>query len=85
MIVSRTPMRMSFVGGGSDIPAYYHFEEGAVLSTSINKYMYVSVNKKFDGDIRLSYSLTEDVNDVDKIMNNMCFKLVTIKSILEIL
>jgi D-glycero-alpha-D-manno-heptose-7-phosphate kinase len=60
-------MRMSFVGGGSDIPAYYHFEEGAVLSTSINKYMYVSVNKKFDGDIRLSYSLTEDVNDVDKI------------------
>ena len=67
MIVSRTPMRMSFVGGGSDIPAYYHFEEGAVLSTSINKYMYVSVNKKFDGDIRLSYSLTEDVNDVDKI------------------
>jgi len=58
---------MSFVGGGSDIPAYYHFEEGAVLSTSINKYMYVSVNKKFDGDIRLSYSLTEDVNDVDKI------------------
>jgi len=67
VIVSRTPMRMSFVGGGSDIPAYYHFEEGAVLSTSINKYMYVSVNKKFDGDIRLSYSLTEDVNDVDKI------------------
>jgi D-glycero-alpha-D-manno-heptose-7-phosphate kinase len=67
VIVSRTPMRMSFVGGGSDIPAYYHFDEGAVLSTSINKYMYVSVNKKFDGDIRLSYSLTEDVNDVDKI------------------
>ena len=67
MIVSKTPLRMSFVGGGSDIPAYYHFEEGAVLSTSINKYMYVSVNKKFDGDIRLSYSLTEDVNDVEKI------------------
>jgi len=67
VIVSKTPLRMSFVGGGSDIPAYYHFEEGAVLSTSINKYMYVSVNKKFDGDIRLSYSLTEDVNDVEKI------------------
>jgi len=67
VIVSKTPLRMSFVGGGSDLPAYYHLDEGTVLSTSINKYMYVSVNKKFDGDIRLSYSLTEDVNDVEKI------------------
>lgn len=61
MIVSRTPMRMSFAGGGSDLSSYYRLEGGAVLSTSIDKYMYISVNKKFDGDIRLSYSITEDV------------------------
>lgn len=62
MIISRTPLRMSFVGGGSDLPAFYREEEGAVLSTSIDKYMYICVNKKFDGRIRVSYSRTEDVD-----------------------
>ena len=67
MIVSKTPLRMSFVGGGSDLPAYYNYDEGAVLSTTIDKYMYIIVNSKFDGNIRLSYSITEDVDNVDKI------------------
>jgi D-glycero-alpha-D-manno-heptose-7-phosphate kinase len=62
MIISKTPMRMSFVGGGSDLPAFYREEGGAVLSTSIDKYMYICVNKKFDGRIRISYSRTEDVD-----------------------
>jgi D-glycero-alpha-D-manno-heptose-7-phosphate kinase len=61
MIVSKTPLRMSFVGGGSDLPAFYREEEGAVLSTSIDKYMYICVNKKFDGRIRISYTRTEEV------------------------
>ncbi len=61
MIVSKTPLRMSFVGGGSDLPAFYRDEMGAVLSTSIDKYMYICVNKKFDGRIRVSYTRTEDV------------------------
>ena len=61
MIVSKTPLRMSFVGGGSDLPAFYCEEEGAVLSTSIDKYVYISVNRKFDGNIRLSYLKTENV------------------------
>jgi D-glycero-alpha-D-manno-heptose-7-phosphate kinase len=61
MIVSKTPLRMSFVGGGSDLPVFYREELGAVLSTSIDKYMYICVNKKFDGRIRVSYSRTEDV------------------------
>ena len=61
MIVSKTPLRMSFVGGGSDLLAFYRDEVGAVLSTSIDKYIYICVNKKFDGRIRLSYTRTEDV------------------------
>lgn len=61
MIVSKTPLRMSFVGGGSDLPAFYREEIGAVLSTSIDKYMYICVNKKFDGRIRISYTKTEEV------------------------
>ena len=62
MIISKTPLRMSFVGGGSDLPAFYREEGGAVLSTSIDKYMYLCVNRKFDGRIRVSYSRTEEVD-----------------------
>jgi len=71
MIVARTPLRMSFVGGGSDLPSYYKFSDGAVLSTSINKYMYVTVNKKFDNNIRLSYSITENTNSVQQIEHSI--------------
>ena len=67
MILSKTPLRMSYVGGGSDLPAYYREELGAVLSTSIDKYMYIAVNPKFDGRIRLSYSLTEEVDTPDQV------------------
>jgi D-glycero-alpha-D-manno-heptose-7-phosphate kinase len=63
MIISKTPFRISFVGGGSDIPAFYKQEMGAVISSSINKYMYIALNSKFDGAIRLSYSKTESVSN----------------------
>lgn len=61
MIVSKTPLRMSFVGGGSDLPAFYREEMGAVVSTSIDKYMYIAVNRRFDRKLRISYSRTEEV------------------------
>ena len=67
MIISRTPLRMSFAGGGSDLPAYYREHPGAVLSTAIDKYVYVTVNPKFDAQIRLSYSRTEEVRTVAKV------------------
>jgi len=67
MIVSRTPLRMSFVGGGSDLSSYYRQRGGAVLSTSVDKYMYVTVNQKFDNDIRLSYSITENESSIQQI------------------
>src|SRR3954465_12678106 len=62
MIISRTPLRMSFTGGGSDLPAFYRRHGGAVLSTAIDKYIYVNVNKKFDSGIRVAYSKTEEVD-----------------------
>lgn len=67
MIISRTPLRMSFVGGGSDLPAFYRREKGAVLSTAIDKYVYVNVNKKFDNGIRVAYSKNEEVGSVKEI------------------
>jgi D-glycero-alpha-D-manno-heptose-7-phosphate kinase len=67
MIISRTPLRMSFVGGGSDLPVFYRKYGGAVVSTAIDRYVYVTVNKKFDDHIRVSYSRTEDARSVEKI------------------
>ena len=67
MIISRTPLRMSFVGGGSDLPVFYRKFGGAVVSTAINQYVYITVNKKFDANIRVSYSKTEEARSVDRI------------------
>lgn len=67
MIISRTPLRMSFVGGGSDLPAFSRRFGGAVVSTAIDKYVYITVNPKFDHRIRVSYSKTEEVESVAKI------------------
>ena len=67
MIVARTPFRLSFAGGGSDLPSFYQEEEGAVLSTALNKYMYITANKRFDQTIRLSYSKTEICESVNQI------------------
>jgi len=69
MIISKTPFRMSFVGGGSDLPAFYREEQGAVLSTSIDKYMYLCVNRKFENRIRVSYAKTEEVDRRDQIQH----------------
>ena len=67
MIVSRTPLRVSFVGGGSDFADFYHHTPGAVVTTAIRKYIYITVNRKFGSRIRASYSVTEMVDTVDEI------------------
>lgn len=65
MIITKTPFRISFVGGGSDLEAFYSQHPGAVLSTSINQYMYISSHKYFDEDqIRVKYSQTETVTNI---------------------
>tara|TARA_B100000315_G_scaffold127921_1_gene117632 strand:+ start:5095 stop:6087 length:993 start_codon:yes stop_codon:yes gene_type:complete len=73
MIVSKTPLRISFAGGGTDLPSFYKKNGfGSVLSTSIDSYIYVVIKKHsnvFNEKIRLNYSDTELVNDVAKIKN----------------
>ncbi len=87
MIVSRTPLRISFVGGGSDLPAFYQQEAGAVVSTAINKYIYITVNPKFDDKIRAGYSRTEMVEHVDELKHELireALKMVQIERGIEI-
>jgi D-glycero-alpha-D-manno-heptose-7-phosphate kinase len=67
MIISKTPLRMSFVGGGTDLSVFYRRYGGAVVSTAIDKFVYITVNKKFDNRIRISYSKTEEPATVAKI------------------
>lgn len=71
MIISRTPLRMSFTGGGSDLPGFYRKYGGAVLSTAVDKYVYVNINRKFDGGVRIAYSKTEEVDSVDEIEHQL--------------
>ena len=71
MVISRTPLRISFIGGGSDLHVFYRRYPGAVVSTAINKYIYITVNKKFDNRIRASYSITEIVDNVDQLKHEL--------------
>ena len=72
MIISKTPFRISFFGGGTDYPAWYDKEGGLVLSTTINKYCYITIRELpnfFDYNYRLRYFKTEEVNSIDEIQH----------------
>ena len=69
MIISQTPFRISFAGGGSDLPTYYLEHGGAVVSTAIDKYVYVTVSRKFDHSLRVSYSRTEEVEKASQLQH----------------
>ena len=64
MIISQTPFRVSFAGGGSDLPAFYRQEFGAVLSLALDKHMYVTVSPRFEPSTRVAYTRTEIVDHV---------------------
>ena len=71
MIISRTPFRVSLAGGGSDFAEYYRRRPGNVVTTAINRYMYVTVNPRFDDSIRVSYTRTEIVDHVDDLQHDL--------------
>ena len=87
MIITKTPLRVSFAGGGTDICDYYKTGYGAVVSAAINKYMYITVNKRFEDTIRVSYSLTEIVTELEELKHDIvkeCLKMAGVKKGIEI-
>jgi D-glycero-alpha-D-manno-heptose-7-phosphate kinase len=91
MIITKTPLRVSFAGGGTDLASFYRANDyGAVLSTSINSYLYVTLKKQsplYFEKYRLNYSETELVDDVEKIKNSIireCIKFLEIDDCLYI-
>ncbi len=71
MIISQTPLRISFVGGGTDLQSFYHKEDGMVLGTAIDKYVYVIVKERFDEKIYINYSEKEIVDNVSEIRHQL--------------
>lgn len=88
MIITRTPFRVSFAGGGSDLKEFYSKNGyGAVVSAAINKYMYIVIHPYFHDKIRLKYSKTEDVENVDEIQHPIvreCLRKVKLEKGVEI-
>lgn len=67
MIITRSPLRISLGGGGTDLPSYYREHGGFVLSAAISQYVYITINEPFRPRIMLKYSKLEDVENVDQI------------------
>lgn len=71
MIISQTPLRISFAGGGSDFKEFYISRGGAVLCAAIDKYIYVILKSRFDDHIRVGYSTTEIVDHIDELRHEL--------------
>lgn len=91
MIITKTPLRASFFGGGSDFSHYFRYGRygfGEVLSTTVNMYVYITVSRKFDSRIRVCYSQTEIVDDVAELKHNIireALRMVGISDSVEII
>ena len=91
MIISKTPLRASLFGGGSDFREYYSsskFGYGSVLSACLDMHVYITVNKKFDDKIRVVYNGNENVDSVDEVKHNIireALRVVGIEKGIEII
>lgn len=87
MIVTSTPLRISFLGGGSDIPHYFNRKPGMVISTTIDKQIQIAINRCETNHIRAVYSEMEVVSDPDQLNHNRireCLKMFDIKNNIEL-
>src|SRR3954447_1621569 len=67
MLITRTPLRITLGGGGTDLPSYYEQHGGMVVSAAISKHIYISINRTFTPDYFLKYSALERVDGVSDI------------------
>jgi D-glycero-alpha-D-manno-heptose-7-phosphate kinase len=87
MILTKTPFRISFAGGGSDLPEFYRRHDGLVVSTTIDRSMYIAIHPYFHEKIRIKYSRTEDVASIGEIEHPLvreCLRMLEIERGMEI-
>jgi D-glycero-alpha-D-manno-heptose-7-phosphate kinase len=86
VIITRTPLRVSFAGGGTDLPSFYRSHGGgAVASAAIDRYVHVLVNDKFDRSIRVAYSRTENVDKVEDLQHGLVREAMRLTGVTEAL
>jgi len=71
VIIVQTPLRVSFFGGGTDFPSYYLNEGGCVLTSAIDKYIFVTIKQRFDDKLRIGYTKTEMVDSVGEVQHEL--------------
>jgi D-glycero-alpha-D-manno-heptose-7-phosphate kinase len=81
MLITRTPVRISLGGGGTDLPSFYRRFGGTVISAAINKYVYIAINRTFTDDYFLKYSELERVRDVSEIRHPIIREALTLHPI----
>ncbi len=87
MIIVQTPLRVSFFGGGTDFPSFFLSEGGNVLSSAIDKYIFVTIKKRFDQKLRVGYTRTEMVDSIDDLQHELireAFRITGIREGVEI-
>jgi len=83
MIITKTPLRLSLLGGNTDFPAYFKKYGGSVLTTTIDKYIYCIVKERFDKEIRINYSVKEIVTDIKDIKHDLAREALNLMGVTE--
>jgi D-glycero-alpha-D-manno-heptose-7-phosphate kinase len=83
MIIVQTPLRVSLFGGGTDFRSFFEAEGGAVLTTAIDKYIFVTIKKRFDQKLRIGYTKQEVVDSVNEIQHDLIRQALCKTGILE--
>jgi D-glycero-alpha-D-manno-heptose-7-phosphate kinase len=81
LIIVQTPLRISFFGGGTDFPAYFMEEGGCVLSSAIDKFIFLTIKERFDDKLRVGYTRTEMVDNIDDIQHDLIREALRITGI----
>jgi D-glycero-alpha-D-manno-heptose-7-phosphate kinase len=71
LIIVQTPLRISFFGGGTDFPSYFMEDGGCVLSSAIDKFIFLTIKERFDAKLRVGYTRTEMVDDIDQLHHEL--------------
>jgi D-glycero-alpha-D-manno-heptose-7-phosphate kinase len=80
MIITRSPLRITLGGGGTDLPSYYRQHEGFLIAAAITQYVYVTVNRPFVEGIFLKYSALESVSEVREVEHNIIREVLTMQN-----
>jgi D-glycero-alpha-D-manno-heptose-7-phosphate kinase len=83
VIIVQTPLRVSFFGGGTDFPSFYCAEGGCVLSSTIDKYIFVTVKRRFDHLLRVGYTRTEMAESIDQIQHELIREALRMTGIVQ--